>query len=35
MNPWNLIWIVPVSGSIGFLFAALFRVGGSDRHDGR
>jgi hypothetical protein len=28
MSVWHLLWIVPVSGFIGFLGAALFRANG-------
>lgn len=27
---WNLAWIVPLCFALGFVWAALFRVGGKD-----
>ena len=36
MNPLHIIWIVPLSGSVGFLWAAILSVSsGKKRGDGK
>lgn len=30
ISAWNLVWIVPLCFVLGFVLAALFRVGGKD-----
>ena len=33
MSAWHLLWIVPVSGSLGFFFCALLSMNGRDTDD--
>ncbi len=28
MNPWHLLWIIPLSACVGFMFAAILAAGG-------
>lgn len=30
MNPWHLLWIVPLSMSVGVFFTAIVKVGDCD-----
>lgn len=35
MNPWHLLWIIPVSASVGMWAASLLAANGRDDEDKR